>query len=335
MLKTAPLTLFRRPRRNRKSEAIRSMVQETRLHPSDFIYPLFVAEGDQSRQPVRSMPGVFRLGLNALLKEVERAYNLGIPAIALFPVIAPELKNLEGDESQNPDNLLLRAVRAIKAEFPQMCVVTDVALDPYTSHGHDGLINDRGEVLNDESVESLVKMSLLQAYAGVDMVAPSDMMDGRIRAIRSALDGEGFIDVSVHAYSAKYASAFYGPFREALSSQLQSGDKKTYQMNPANKREALVEAKLDEEEGADILMVKPALPYLDVIAALRENFSLPISAYQVTGEYATIMAAAQNGWIDGDKAFYETLLSIKRAGADMIFTYAAPKMASLIAELGG
>jgi porphobilinogen synthase len=306
------------------------MVQETRLHPSNLIYPLFVLEGNHVKEPIASMPGVFRLSIDLLLKEVERALELGIPAIDLFPVIPRELKNSEGSESVNPDGILLKAIKTIKREFPEICVIADIALDPYTSHGHDGLINQAGEILNDETVDVLVKMALLQAEVGIDMVAPSDMMDGRIRAIREALDAEGFENVSIHAYTAKYASAFYGPFRDALSSRLQFGDKKSYQMNPANCREALIEAALDEEEGADILMVKPALIYLDVITKLREITPLPISAYQVSGEYAMIMAAAANGWLDGEKALLESVLSIKRAGADMIFSYAAPKIAELI-----
>lgn len=330
MLRTAAQTQLHRPRRNRKTSAVRAMVQETRLHPSDLIYPLFVREGSMVKDPIVTMPGIYRLSIDLLLKETQRALELGIPAIALFPVIPKELKDKEGSESLNPEGILQKAIRAIKAEFPEICLLADVALDPYTSHGHDGLVSDEGEILNDETVDVLVKMALLQAQSGIDMIAPSDMMDGRVRSMREALDTENFTNVSIHVYTAKYASAFYGPFRDALSSRLQFGDKKTYQMNPANRREALIEAALDEREGADILMVKPALMYLDVIARLREVTSLPISAYQVSGEYSMIMAAAQNGWLDGEKALWETLLSIKRAGADMIFTYAATKVAEML-----
>lgn len=319
-----------RPRRNRKSPAIRALIQEIRLHVTDLIYPLFIREGAQLRDPIASMPGIYRLSGDSILKEVERAVELGIPGIALFPVIPSELKDLEGSEGVNPDGFLQKTIQMIKEEFPEICLISDVALDPYTSHGHDGLVNDGGEVVNDETVEVLVKMALIQAQAGSDMVAPSDMMDGRVREIRLSLDAHGFHHVNILSYTAKYASAFYGPFRDALSSRLQFGDKKSYQMNPANRREALLEARLDEEEGADILMVKPALAYLDVIAAIKQATSLPIAAYQVSGEYAMIMAAAQNGWLDGEKALWESLHCIKRAGADMIFTYAAPLIAGLI-----
>ena len=330
MLNTTTQKLLRRPRRNRRTSAIRSMVQETHLHTSNLIYPLFVREGERIREPIVSMPGIFRLSLDLILNEVEHAAELGIPAIALFPVLSKEEKDAEGSQSLNEDGILQRTILALKKEFPEVCLIADVALDPYTSHGHDGLVNSEGEILNDETVDMLVKMALLQARCGIDMVAPSDMMDGRVGAIREALDAGGFLNVSVHAYTAKYASAFYGPFRDALSSRLQFGNKKSYQMDPANWREALVEAALDEMEGADILMVKPALIYLDVIAKLREATMLPISAYQVSGEYAMIMAAAQNGWLNGEKALWESVMSIKRAGADMIFTYAAPKIAQLI-----
>ena len=329
MITTEPLSPYR-PRRNRKSAAIRALVEETRLSTSDLIYPQFVIGGTGVREPIASMPGMYRLSLDLLMKEAERALEFGIPALALFPVIPQELKDHKGSEAINPKGILHMAVKALKEAFPQLCVITDVALDPYTTHGHDGLVNDDGAVLNDETVDVLVEMALVQAEAGVDMVAPSDMMDGRVGAIRKALDVHGCEEVSVHAYAAKYASAFYGPFRDALQSGLRFGDKKTYQMNPANRREALLEAHLDEMEGADILMVKPALSYLDVIVKLREATSLPISAYQVSGEYAMIKAAAQKGWLDEERAFYESVLSIKRAGADMIFTYAAPMLAELI-----
>lgn len=319
-----------RPRRNRKSTAIRALVEETRLRVSDLISPQFVISGTRVRNPIPSMPGIYRLSVDCLLKEIERLVEFGIPAIALFPVIPAELKDLNGSEALNPEGILQQAIRAIKAIFPQLCVITDVALDPYTSHGHDGVINEKGEIINDTTVEILSQMALVQAEAGVDMVAPSDMMDGRVGAIRRVLDLNGFEQVSIHAYTAKYASAFYGPFRDALGSSPSFSDKKSYQMNPANSREALIEARLDEQEGADILMVKPALPYLDVIAKLRSATPLPISAYQVSGEYAMMMAASQNGWLDGEEILLESLLSIKRAGADMIFTYAAAKIAELL-----
>ncbi|MFZ0565652.1 MAG: porphobilinogen synthase [Chlamydiales bacterium] len=324
------LRLLQRPRRNRKSEAIRMMVQETRLNTSNLVYPQFVMEGRGVREPIQSMPGIYRKSVDLLLKETERALELGISAIALFPVIPRELKDANGTEATNPAGILPRAIHAIKEAFPQICVIADIALDPYTSHGHDGLIDEKGEVLNDQTVERLAEMALVQAYAGVDMVAPSDMMDGRVRFIRQTLDEEGYQQVSIHAYSAKYASCFYGPFREALFSELSGSDKKGYQMNPANRREAILEARLDVNEGADFLMIKPALPYLDVIAKVREATSLPVSAYQVSGEYAMIMAADQKGWLDGQKAFWESVLSIKRAGADVIFTYAAPLIAKMI-----
>lgn len=324
------MTLIYRPRRNRKSHAIRSLVQETRLHPSDLIYPLFVTGGIGIRDEIKSLPGIFRMSIDSLLKEVDRAVEVGIQAVALFPVIPSEKKDLMASECMNPRGLLQEAIREIKEAFPDLCLIADVALDPYTSHGHDGLVDGDGGILNDETVEILVQMALIQAEAGIDMVAPSDMMDGRVGAIRTALDEAGFSHVSIHAYSAKYASAFYGPYREALGSVLKNGNKKTYQMNPANWREALREGYLDEEEGADILMVKPALPYLDVITKLRDATTLPISAYQVSGEYAMIMAASQKGWINGEQVLLESLMAIKRAGADMIFTYAAPKAAELI-----
>lgn len=324
---------YYRPRRNRKNSAIRALVEETTLTTADLIYPQFVVEGSDIKDPIPSMPGIYRLSLDRLLKEAERLVEFGIPALALFPVISSDLKDATGKEAVNPNGILQKAVRLIKKTFPQLCLITDIALDPYTSHGHDGLVDEEGNILNDPTLEMLMQMALVQAEAGVDMVAPSDMMDGRVRAIRSALDQNEYADVSIHAYTAKYASAFYGPFRDALGSSLSFGDKKTYQMNPANSREALIEARLDEVEGADILMVKPALPYLDIIAKLRSATALPISAYQVSGEYAMIIAAAQNGWLDSDQALFESVLCIKRAGADMIFTYAAPTIARLITSL--
>ncbi|MGB7978747.1 MAG: porphobilinogen synthase [Chlamydiales bacterium] len=311
-----------RLRRNRQSAAIRNMVRETHLHPHDLVAPLFVIEGEKRREAIRSMPGTERLSVDLALKEAKELHERGVQAIALFPVIAGGLKSPGGEESANPDGLLARAIREIKFALPSLCVIADVALDPFTSHGHDGIANGQGDILNDPTIGRLVEMSLMQARAGVDFVAPSDMMDGRVGAIREALDEGGFERVGILAYSAKYASALYGPFRQALQVQLQFGDKKTYQMDPANAREALFEAALDEEEGADILMVKPATLYLDVIASLREQTKRPIAAYHVSGEYAMVMAAHQAGWLDAEKVFYEALLSIKRAGADLIFTYA-------------
>ena len=322
--------LLIRPRRNRKSRAIRGMVQEVRLHTSDLIYPQFVIAGENQSSAIAAMPGISRLSVDLLLKEMEKIVALKIPAVALFPVIPKEKKDLEGREALNPKGLLQETIRAVKREFPSLCLISDVALDPYTLHGHDGIVDANGNVMNDESVEKLVEMALVQAQAGVDMVAPSDMMDGRVRAIREALDRNGFNHVSIHAYSAKYASSFYGPFRDAVHSHLSFGDKKNYQMNPANRREAVLEAMLDASEGADILMVKPALAYLDVIAEIRAATNLPISAYQVSGEYSMIQAAAERGWINGPAVFWESVTSIKRAGADMIFTYAAPLLAEMI-----
>jgi porphobilinogen synthase len=298
-------------------------VQETTLDASDLVVPIFIVEGENKREPIVSMPGVERMSADLMIREAEAFYNRGVRSIALFPVIDRNLRSGEGEEAWNPEGLLASAIRRIKRELPQLCVMADVALDPFTDHGHDGLANERGEILNDETIECLVKMSLMQAEAGVDFVAPSDMMDGRVGKIRKALDRSGYPQVGILAYSAKYATSLYGPFRDALQTKLAFGDKRTYQMDPANVREALLEARLDEEEGADILMVKPALFYLDVIAKLREQTLRPIAAYHVSGEYAMVMAAHQNGWLDAGKVFHEALLSIKRAGAGIIFTYAA------------
>lgn len=316
-----------RPRRNRKSAAIRSLVQEVHIHPSDLIYPQFVIDGSNQCIPIPSMPGIYRLSVDKLLEETEKCMQLGVYATILFPVIPEDKKNEKGTEAVNAQGILPQAIRALKKEFPELCVMSDVALDPYTSHGHDGIINNQREIDNDKTVSILTQMAVIHAEAGTDMVAPSDMMDGRVEAIRNALDTAEFFNVSVHAYSAKYASAFYGPFRDALSSRPKFGNKKSYQLNPANQREALLEALLDEKEGADILMIKPALPYLDIISKIREATTLPISAFQVSGEYAMIKASSQNGWIDEKMAFYESIIGIKRAGADMIFTYAAPQIA--------
>lgn len=316
------LNLPIRLRRNRKSEAIRNMVRETRLSPHDLVAPFFLIEGEKQRIAIPSMPGVERLSIDQALKEAKELYDKGVQSIALFPVIDPTLKSLDGAESWNLDGLLARAIREIKFALPNLCIIADVALDPFTTHGHDGLVDEKGQILNDETVECLIQMALMQAKAGVDFVAPSDMMDGRVGAIRDALDEEGYETVGILAYSAKYASALYGPFRDALQVRLGFGDKKSYQMDPANIREALFEAALDEEEGADILMVKPATLYLDVLSKLREQTKRPLAAYHVSGEYAMVMAADQAGWLNAERVFYETLLSIKRAGADLIFTYA-------------
>lgn len=316
-----------RPRRNRKSAALRALVQENRLNVKDFIYPLFIKEGAQAALSNPSMPGVSIYCLESLIKEAYSAYLLGIPAVILFPIITKEKKSDLGSYALREDGVMPQAIYRLKQEIPDLCVICDVALDPYTTHGHDGIINDKGDVDNDLTVEKLQKISLIFAQAGVDMVAPSDMMDGRVGAIRSSLDQHKFIDVGILSYTAKYASAFYGPYRDTLNSHVAFGSKKSYQMNPANIREALWEATLDQKEGADILMVKPALPYLDIIAKLREKSSLPIAAFQVSGEYSMIMAAAERGWMNAQDAFYEALLSMKRAGADMIVTYAAKKMA--------
>jgi porphobilinogen synthase len=321
------LNLTRRPRRNRKSAAVRDLLQETRLHPSHLVSSLFVVDGHNQRQSIPSMPGVFRLSIDLLIREVIDLYKLGIRAIDLFAYVPQEKKDRWGSEALRPGNLVSEAIRAIKKEIPEMCVMVDIALDPYTEHGHDGLINEQGDILNDISVDALGKMSLLAAEAGADVVAPSDMMDGRVAYIRELLDDAGFIDVSILSYVVKFVSAFYGPFRDALQSAPRIGDKKSYQVNPANGREALLECFLDEEEGADMLLIKPGLPYLDVIAKARQQTYLPIGAYQVSGEYSTIMAAAQNGWINGPQAMMEALISIKRAGADFILTYAGKMVA--------
>lgn len=326
------LDIAHRPRRNRKSDAVRSLLQETRLDPANFVAPLFVVEGHHQKQSIDSMPGVYRLSIDLLLKEAEALLKLGVKAIDLFPALAPEKKDHFGSDAIRDDNLIARSLAALKKNLPELCVMVDIALDPYTNHGHDGLINSEGCVLNDATIEVLGKMSLHAAQAGADVVAPSDMMDGRIGYIRSLLDSHGYIDVSILSYAAKYASAFYGPFRDALQSAPKFGDKKGYQMNPANCREALLECALDEVEGADMLLIKPALPYLDIIAKVKAITNLPVGAYHVSGEYAMVKAAALNGWIDGKRVMLESLLSIKRAGADFIFTYAAREAAEWLRE---
>lgn len=323
------MNIIRRPRRNRQSAVIRDMVQETRLSVTDFILPLFILEGKNVRSEVTSMPGIYRLSLDLLLDELQECVDLGIKTFDLFPNLPESRKDKYATESYNPDGLYLQSVRAIKDRFPDVMVMTDVAMDPYSSDGHDGIV-ENGKILNDETLEVLGKMTLAQAQAGANIIGPSDMMDGRVGYLRQVLDEGGFHDVAIMSYAAKYASAFYGPFRDALNSAPKFGDKKTYQMNPANSREALIEAQLDFEEGADFLMVKPALAYLDIIKLLDDNFHLPIAAYNVSGEYAMIKAAAQNGWLDGERAMMESLMAIKRAGANVILTYFAKEAARLL-----
>ncbi|MBD5779392.1 porphobilinogen synthase [Pelagicoccus sp. NFK12] len=325
------LDLPRRPRRMRRTASLRAMAQETYVRVEDLIAPLIVKESGE-KEPVGSMPGLYRLNIDDLVAECRELASLGVPAVAIFPNMDASLKDALGSEAGNPDTLTLRAVRALKAEVPGLSVITDVALDPYTSHGHDGVLNKDGSyVLNDETVRRLCEMAVLQAEAGVDIVAPSDMMDGRVGAIRKALDDRGFIDTAIMAYSAKFASAYYGPYREAVGSASAAGTtllgKETYQMNPANRREAIMDALLDEDEGADFVMVKPAGAYLDIIRELRDASQVTVAAYQVSGEYAQIHAAAQLGWLDYEKTRDESLLAIKRAGADVILTYFAKEVA--------
>jgi porphobilinogen synthase len=327
-----PLDLAHRPRRLRQTEWLRRMVRENVLTASDLIWPIFVVDGRTARTPVPSMPGVDRLSIDEATREVERAAKLTIPCVAIFPYTDPALRNEEGSEATNPDNLVCRAVRAIKQAVPDVGILCDVALDPFTSHGHDGLLQD-GVILNDETVEVLTEQALVQAAAGCDIIAPSDMMDGRVGAIRMALDDAQYQNVSIMAYAAKYASAFYGPFRDAVgSAKTLTGDKRTYQMDYANSDEAIREVALDLEEGADMVMVKPGLPYLDIVRRVKTEFGVPTFAYQVSGEYSMISAAVQNGWLDGDKAMIESLMSFKRAGADGILTYFAPKAAEFLRQ---
>lgn len=321
-----------RPRRLRRDAFTRNLVRENQLTAHDLIYPVFVVDGSKQRVPIASMPGVERLSLDLLLPVAEDCVKLGIPVMALFPVIDQSLKTYDGKEALNPDGLVPRVVRALKKEFPDLGVMTDVALDPFTSHGQDGLPDDSGYILNDETVAILVQQALTQARAGVDMVAPSDMMDGRIGAIRAALEAENLIHTRIMAYSAKYASAFYGPFRDAVgsASNLGKSNKKVYQMDPANSDEALREVAMDIAEGADMVMVKPGMPYLDVVRRVKDEFKVPTFAYQVSGEYAMLKAAAQNGWLDHDAVMMESLLAFKRAGADGILTYFAIEAAKLL-----
>lgn len=324
---TTPLDLLQRPRRNRRTASIRALAQETHLQPSQLVLPCFVVEGEGEIQPISSLPGVCRFSIDQLLPVLEDAYTHGIRSIDLFPLIPHNKKDRYGTEALRQENLIQQAIFSVKRELPEMCVMVDIALDPYTDHGHDGHVDDEGNIVNDSTVQTLAQMSLRCAEAGADVIAPSDMMDGRIEAIRRTLDQAGFHDVSILSYAAKYASAFYGPFRDALQSAPKFGDKKTYQMNPANRREAVLESLLDVAEGADMLLIKPAGFYLDVIAEVKQKVHLPVGAYHVSGEYAMIMAAAERGWLDPDRALYEALLSIRRAGADFIFTYAATRIA--------
>ena len=320
--------MLQRPRRNRANAVIRSMVEETRLSVQDMLFPLFVMEGKQQKTEIKSMPGIYRFTNDLLLKEIEECVQLGIKSFALFPQVPESKKDSLATESHQAASLYLQSIHEISTRFPEISLLTDVALDPYSSDGHDGVVRD-GQILNDETLPILAKMAIAQAQAGSRLIGPSDMMDGRVGYLRESLDEAGFSNVGIMSYTAKYASAFYGPFRDALESAPKFGDKKTYQMNPANRREALIELELDEAEGADFLMVKPALAYLDIISLLHENSHLPIAAYNVSGEYAMIKAAAQQGWLDGEKAMLECLLSIKRAGAQVILTYFAKEFAQL------
>lgn len=318
-----------RPRRNRKNAAIRAMVEETKLGTENLIYPMFLQDGKGVKTEIKSLPNNFRWSLDTLLPEIEECVKLGINQYVLFPAIEESLKDKIASHSYASDNFYLNVISTLKKEFPEIVLMSDVAMDPYSSDGHDGLV-ENGKILNDETLPILAKMAIAQAQAGIDILGPSDMMDGRIGYLRESLDDEGFTDVSIMSYSAKYASAFYGPFRDALDSAPKAGDKKTYQMNPANRREAIIEAELDISEGADMLMVKPALCYLDVISMLKETYPVPITAYNVSGECAMVYAAAQNGWLNYEATMSEMLLSIRRAGADGILTYFAKDFARLI-----
>ncbi|WP_378943027.1 porphobilinogen synthase [Mesorhizobium sp. ANAO-SY3R2] len=324
------ITGSRRLRRMRKADWSRRLVQENRLSVDDLIWPIFIIDGENRKEPVPAMPGVFRMSVDLAVREAERAARLGIPALATFPNVDMDLRDQTGSHVLDPDNIINRATRAIKAAVPEIGIITDVALDPFTSHGHDGILRD-GIIVNDETVEQVAAAAVLQAAAGSDIIAPSDMMDGRIGAIRDALDDNGFQDVAIMSYATKFASAFYGPYREAIGTQgLLKGDKKTYYIDHANSDEAVREAEQDLAEGADMLMVKPGLPYLDIIHRLKEEFRVPTFAYQVSGEYSMIKAAGANGWIDGEKAMLESLLAFKRAGCDGILTYFAPEVAEML-----
>jgi porphobilinogen synthase len=318
-----------RPRRNRKNAAIRDMVQETQLGIDNLIYPVFLKDGKKVKEDIPSLPNIYRWSIDLLLSEIEECLSLGIRVFDIFPAVDDRLKDKMATLSYDPNNFYLKAIREIKSKFPEAVLMSDVALDPYSSDGHDGLV-ENGKIVNDKTLPILAKMSVAQAEAGIDIIGPSDMMDGRVGVIREALDEHGFSETSIMSYTAKYASSFYGPFRDALNSTPKSGDKKTYQMNPANKMEAIVEAGLDIEEGADMIMVKPALCYLDVIHLLKEHYPIPVTAYNVSGEYAMVHAASRNGWLDYNAAVYEMLLSIRRAGAEGILTYFAKDFAQMI-----
>jgi porphobilinogen synthase len=323
--------MLHRPRRNRQSKAIRAMVRETRVTPDQLVYPFFLIQGQDQAIEVASMPGIYRFTTDRMLIEIKECISLGIHNFILFPAFKEEQKDPHATISWHPQNFYLDAIRQIKQQFPEVTVITDVAMDPYSSDGHDGLVRD-GQIVNDDTLPILAKMAIAQAAAGADIIGPSDMMDGRVGYLRDALDDEGYAHVGIMAYTAKYASAFYGPFRDALDSAPKSGDKKTYQMDPANRREAVIEAQLDMDEGADYLMVKPALAYLDVIRLLKDNFDLPIVAYNVSGEYAMCKAAAMQGWLDEKSVMHEMLLSIRRAGADIVITYFAKQYAQLLKD---
>lgn len=318
-----------RPRRNRKNAAIRDMVQETQLGIDNLIYPMFLKDGNKIKEDIPSLPNIYRWSIDLLLSEIEECLSLGIRVFDIFPAVDDRLKDKMATLSYDPNNFYLKAIREIKSKFPEAVLMSDVALDPYSSDGHDGLVED-GKIVNDKTLPILAKMSVAQAEAGIDIIGPSDMMDGRVGVIREALDDHGYTETSIMSYTAKYASSFYGPFRDALNSTPKSGDKKTYQMNPANKMEALIEAGLDIDEGADMIMVKPALCYLDVIHLLKEHYPIPVTAYNVSGEYAMVHAASRNGWLDYNAAVYEMLLSIRRAGAEGILTYFAKDFAQMI-----
>lgn len=322
---------MRRPRRNRASAAIRDLVQETTLTTNDFIFPLFLLEGNSKKSEVESMPGIFRLSEDLMLKEIEACLKLGIKGFDVFPVVEEKHKDKTATKSYDPNFFYIKSLTKIKKEFPEALIITDVAMDPYSSDGHDGIVED-GKILNDETLDILGQMALAQADTGIDMIGPSDMMDFRVGYLRNVLDEQGFTNTGIMSYTAKYASAFYGPFRDALDSAPKFGNKKTYQMNPANSDEALLEAELDFNEGADVLMVKPALAYLDIIHRLKSKFNIPIAAYNVSGEYAMIKAAGEKGWLDADRSMMEILLSIKRAGADIILTYFAKEAAQHLGQ---
>ncbi len=321
----------KRLRRNRRTPAIRSLLEETHLTPADLVAPFFVMEGEKKREAIPSLTNIFQLSPDELLYEVESLHKRGVQAVALFPVVARSQKDPQGAYALNETGVIPTALKLLKKEFPSLCVITDIALDPFTSHGHDGVINDKKDVDNDKTVEILAQMAVLHAFCGADFVAPSDMMDGRVGAIRNQLDKQGFYETGILAYSAKYASCLYAPYREALGSTLAFGDKKGYQLNPKNAREALLEAQLDIEEGADILLVKPGIFYLDILTKLRAHFSVPLCAFHVSGEYAMVMAAHEKGYLDAPKVFLEALISFKRAGADFIISYATPQILDSLA----